>query len=277
MPINLAFPEADQKILFPYPEALGHGGNFTPVMLSGRNPSSAGTLVDIWGMNIVKTLPSVAYTLAIISDNANDASAGTGAQQVQVNYLDSSYAPHIAVYAMNGTTAVTNATSVDGLATGVPIVNCLRINQCEVIAAGTGNANAGNVYACDSTNTYTAGVPQTPSKCFDMILSGDNLDSSSSFTVPAGYRFMTLGIIPALNDYTATAKFGKVQLRQTTGANGIFLGYDIGTITSNNNPDIIELPLWPIAEEKSEIKGMVISSATTEATILICGLLWKWR
>ena len=276
MTLQLAFPQCDQKILFPYAEALGHGGNFTPMMLSGRNPNCS-ALVDIWGMNIVKTLPSVAYTLAVISDSANDTAAGTGARTVQINYLDANYLPHVAVYTLNGQTAVTNATSVDGVLTGVPITNVLRINQCEVISAGTGAANAGNIYACDSTNTYTAGVPQTTSKVFDMILIGDNIDSSSSFTVPFGYRLAILGILPALNDITATAKFGKVQLKQTTGANGIFMSYDIGGITSNNNPDFIELPLWPIAEEMSELKGMAVASAATEAGILICGLLWKWR
>jgi len=272
MPIPFAMPEADQKILFPYASALEHGP-FKPILLTGKNANVGTTLVDIWGFNVNKTLPAVAYTLALVSDNANDTSAGTGAQTVAVNFLDSLYLPHTAVYALNGQTAVTVAASIDGGGGGT-VSNCLRVNGMEVLTVGTGSANAGNLYACDSSNTYTAGVPQTASKVFEEILAGDNVDSSSSFTVPAGFRFMLNGILPAINDTTSVAKFGKVRFMQTTGANGIWVTYPLGGVTSNNNPDLLSLPIWPIAEEKTEIKFMANASAVTEFSLVAFGLLW---
>ena len=139
------------------------------MLLAGRNPAATTSLGDLWGYPLiaaaqqVRVNPTVGYTMAIISDSANDTAAGTGARIVAVSYLTTDYVSHTALFTMNGTTAVTVATSIDGGAGGT-IANALRQNGAEVVAVGSGFANAGNIFLTDSTNTYAAGVPVTDRK-----------------------------------------------------------------------------------------------------------------
>lgn len=250
------------------------------VLLAGRNPAAGTTLSDLWAYpstsggsgQPVRANPTTAYTMALVSDSANDASAGTGAQQVAVSYLDASYNQHTAVFTMNGTTAVTVATSIDGGAGGA--VTALRQLGLEVIAVGAGLVAAGNIYACDSTSTYTAGVPQTPAKVYDCILAGDNDDSSSQFTIPAGYYGALLQIIPAVNDYTATVKYAKIRVGCTTSNNGIFLSFDIAGCASSGNALAIKPEGVPIFQPKSDIRIQAITSAATEVGCLNTLALW---
>ena len=248
-------------------------GKVQTVLLSGRNPAApTASLGDIWGYpNIavgqqVRVLPAAGYTIAIVSDSANDTGAGTGAQQVAVSYLDSNYNQHFAIYVMNGTTAVTVAASIDGGAGGA-VTNALRQNGMEVLAAGTGLANAGNIFVTDSTNTYAAGVPVTTSLVYDCILVGDNNDCTSGYTIPAGYTGMVVALIPAVNDVTATTKTGKVVVGLTTGSNGIFLRFDLGDVSSASNAMPLSFPqigVLPMIQPKSDIRIQAQVSATTE-------------
>ena len=249
--------------------------------LSGRNTAApTAAMGDIWGYPAiaagqqVRVLPTAAFTLAMISDSVNDAGAGTGAQTVQVNYLDSNYLPHVAVYTLNGQNAVTNATSVDGIATGVPITNALRINGMEVITAGTGLANAGNIYACDSTNTYASGVPVTTTKVYDFMLAGENIDDTSAFTIPAGYYGFAVQLTPAIADVTATIKYGRVRMGLTTGSNGIFRNIDFGGITSSTNPETIDPAIFPLLLPMTDIRMQCQVSAATEVNCLNVILIW---
>ena len=249
--------------------------------LSGRNTAApTAAMGDIWGYPAiaagqqVRVLPTAAFTLAMISDSVNDAGAGTGAQTVMVNYLDSNYLPHVAVYTLNGQSAVTNATSVDGVATGVPITNVLRLNGLEVITAGTGLANAGNIYACDSTNTYASGVPVTTTKVYDFMLAGENIDDTAAFTIPAGYYGFVVQLTPAIADVTATIKYGRVRMGITSGSNGIFRNFDFGGITSSTNPEAIEPAIFPLLLPMTDLRMQAQVSAATEVNCLNVLLIW---
>lgn len=253
----------------------------TPVLLTGRNPAAGTTLADLWGFpattagatQYVRANPTAGYTLVVCSDSTADASAGTGAQQVAISYLDTSYQPHTAVFALNGQTMVSAAAQLDGVTGPFTITNCLRNNGAEVVAVGSGGSAAGNIYS-GATQTFTLGVPQSPALIYDCILAGDNNDSTANFTIPAGFFGMIFQLLPAINDVTATAKFGKIRLTTTTGANGIALKFDVGGVSSNNNPDTISLGLLPIIQPQSDIDIQAITSATTEVGCANMLVLW---
>ena len=252
----------------------------TPVLLAGRNPAVAtASLADIWGYpsiaagQAIRVWPSAGYSLAVVSDSANDAAAGTGARTLIVSYLDTSYAAHYAVFTFNGTTAVTTADSIDGGAGGA-VANVLRQNGAEVLTCGTGKVNAGNIFMTDSTNTYTAGVPVTTALVYDCILAGDVIDASSHCTIPAGYWGMIVQFLPSICDMTATPKFGKTRIGMTTGLNGIFRYFDLGQVTSNNNGQVVEPMLLPIAPEKTDLKIMAQVSAATEISVINQMIIW---
>ena len=283
MPISLAISGLINAALASapnYQHALSLGV-VQSVLLTGRNAAMpTANLADIWGYPAiasgqpVRTLPTAGYSLAIISDSTADVNtSGTGAWTVLISYLDTAYNSHYAVFALNGQTAVTTALSIDGGAGGA-VTNALRQNGMEVLTAGTGLVNAGNLYACDSTNTYTAGVPVTTTKVFDFMVAGDNIDSNCAYTVPAGYQGMVLQLIPAINDITATPKFGKCRIGMTTGSNGIFRGFDLGGLSSNNNPVPITPALFPMVPPMSDIRMQGQVSAATEMACVNQLVIW---
>lgn len=78
-------------------------------------------------------LPSAAADLSIVSDDANDAAAGTGAQEVTILYHDDSWNAQMAVIPTDGTTPVSAG------------VNAFRASRAWVSGAGSGDAAAGAI------------------------------------------------------------------------------------------------------------------------------------
>jgi hypothetical protein len=188
------------------------------VKLFGRVPSLGTNLVDIWPQAIVRTLPTSKFTLGIVSDSANDVNlTGTGAWLVAVTYLDTSYISHVAVFATAGTAAwVTTPLYLDGVSYTTAITNAYRINAMEVIEAGSGGFNAGNIYGGDSSSTLSSGVPQTASKIFAQISvspSPMNIAEMGGYTVPIGGNQLSGGYL----DSSAVYHPGILQLQPISG------------------------------------------------------------
>ena len=291
MPINFALgPNAIQSLNGApgFTTALQRG-TWQVQLLKGRNPAASTSLGDIWGYpstsggaaQLVRNVNTAAYTLAVVSDSAVDINtSGTGAWTVAVNYLDSNYIGWNAIFALNGLTAVTvplsitNAQNPSVTLPAAAINNCLRINGTEVITAGTGLANAGNIYVYDNSSTLTSGVPQTASKVYDCILVGDNIDSTSNYTIPAGYTGMLLLLMPTINDATTTQKFGKVRVSMTTGANGIFRSFDFGGLSNSAGPTAPDLWAFPILTAQSDLRIQSILGAATEMACINLVVIW---
>lgn len=94
----------------------------------GRNQdvdSSANETV--WAAGGLYTFASGAEDLEILSDDANDTAAGTGARTVRIVGLDANYNEFIDTYTLNGTTAV-----------AMNQRQYLRVHRCVVVSAGTG-------------------------------------------------------------------------------------------------------------------------------------------
>jgi hypothetical protein len=100
-----------------------------------------------------------ADTLDVVSDDANDTSAGTGAQSVLITGIDENHAYQIEVVTMNGVTPVTTTNS------------WLGVNRVVVLSSGSGNVNAGNITVDDNGGTVgvQAYIPAGDSTTQQMI------------------------------------------------------------------------------------------------------------
>lgn len=99
----------------------------------GINIDVDATPEDIWRGGGTYSFLSSAATVNIVSSSANDAAAGTGAQTVVVEYLDSDWVQRSVTLTMNGTHQVDSS------------VSCIRVNRAYVDTAGSGNINAGTI------------------------------------------------------------------------------------------------------------------------------------
>ena len=178
------------------------------VPIFARLPAAAVTpnWSDIWpGASLTapiatRTLPTVGFTLGLVSDSANDAAAGSGATAVLVSYLDTNYIQQVWQAVPTGTSIL------------VGPANALRVNSAQVVGAGAGGGNAGNIYIVDSSTSAPAGVPSTTTKVFDVIPVGYNTDGLGMYTVPAGFQLSILHINTGITNGTATTYEGRVRI-----------------------------------------------------------------
>lgn len=133
-----------------------------------HNESTDTTLRTVWPYTGSYAFPSSASTMTVSSDDANDTSAGTGAQTVLVEGLDADYVEASETVSMNGLTAVTTTNTY------------LRINRVTVASAGSGGVNAGGIYV--GTGTVTSGVP---ANVYGIISAGYCHSLMGHYTVPA--------------------------------------------------------------------------------------------
>jgi len=150
------------------------------INLWGRNQALATTLENLYEGSVLLDWPSVgdaAYKLQVISSSANDAAAGTGARTLRIGGLDADWLPYEETIALNGTTPVETVGSFR------------RVFYAEVVTAGSGFVNAGNLSVC-KTGT-TAGTTHL----WVLVPIGLNCSTSGLYTVPAGGRVRLESVI----------------------------------------------------------------------------------
>jgi hypothetical protein len=125
--------------------------------------------------------PTTASVLKISSSDANDTSAGTGAQTVFIGGVNGNFNVVSETVILNGQTAVNTTNSY------------LYVNNFYVVTVGSGGVNAGNINA--GTGTVTSGVPAV---LYDIIAIGYNQRTTAHYCVPAGYTgYLTEAVITA--------------------------------------------------------------------------------
>lgn len=108
--------------------------------------TSATSIVAIRGT--AYTEPSSAQQMRLVSANAADTSAGTGARTVRITYYDGSMnGPLTEVVTMNGTTAVNTVAT-----------NIRFIEKLETVTAGSGGTNAGIISIQNTAGSTTFGT-----------------------------------------------------------------------------------------------------------------------
>lgn len=111
--------------------------------------------------------PSANGQLKLVSANANDAAAGTGARTVRIVYLDDEgNGPYCETVTLNGTTPVSTASS-----------NLCYIERMEVLTAGSGGKNAGVISLKSADEQTTIGS----------IAAGDNATQWAHHYTPQGW------------------------------------------------------------------------------------------
>lgn len=226
-----------------------------PRIIFGRNSSPTTSYTDIWAQAIVRTLPSSAVILGASSSDANDTSAGTGARTIKIVGLDSNYEEIEETITLNGQTKVETTNSF------------LRVNDVVIVTAGSGETNAGTIYVYDTSDTVTAGVPQTATKIFGRIAIGTGQALMGMRTISSKEKRSIKRIIVSAGITSATAVFGKVQL-QIKNFGETWQTYALGAITCNGTTEIIFRD--PISlPSKSEFRFQVATSAASEVNIII--------
>lgn len=176
---------------YPYAASLGFLQGTSRVATLGNNPDiDTGTQPeDVWAgatlgvLNGIDhrfiPLPSAALSMEVVSDSANDTSAGTGARTVSIGYLTSDYTAKSVVLVLNGLTPV---------ALPEPV---LRVNTLVVVSSGTrGNNNAGNLSV-----RAAGGLGAT----YKYLTPGVGFERSSLYTVPKGSSFDLISMMFCIN------------------------------------------------------------------------------
>lgn len=122
-------------------------GNVNGIRLKskfGTNPDLDTTQEDVWetGGNI--HYPTAAQTFTIVSSDANDAAAGTGARTVYVQGLDANYDFQSEFVTLNGTSNVTTVNSY------------LRMHRAYVVEVGSSGQEEGDITATWTTDANNA-------------------------------------------------------------------------------------------------------------------------
>jgi len=128
----------------------------------GFNADIDQTEETVWDAGGLYTYPASALAMTIVSSNANDTAAGTGARTVRVIGLNANYEEVSQTVSLNGTTTVSIPTSL------------IRVYRAFVVTAGSGNTAAGTITIANGGTTYA------------QITVGENQTLMAVYTVPAG-------------------------------------------------------------------------------------------
>ena len=146
--------------------AKGNISGYSNVNKFGYNSSiGSGSFEVIWETGGQYPYQSSAVTVDVVSDDANDDVAGTGARTLRIQGLDGSYNLAEETVDMDGTTTVTTTQTF------------LRVFRMSVETAGTSGNNEGDI-----TVTYTGG-----SDVAATITAGNGQTLMAVYTIPAGY------------------------------------------------------------------------------------------
>lgn len=180
----------------------------------GNNPDTdtTSTPEDIWPLGGVYPFLSVATALEILSDNANDTSAGTGARTITINGLDGNYDEVIQTVTLNGLTPVSIPTAL------------LRVNNVILMSAGSTEVNQGNITVRDVATSVARAYVQA----------GAGISRSSIYTVPNGYTLIINSMVFTINRAANTNDAMEVvtHVRTNTGVyrEPLILGVDVRNI-----------------------------------------------
>jgi hypothetical protein len=237
----------------------------------------AGNDVIVWGRNTIigtaweelyayeqpldwSTILAAAAKVDVTSSSAADTSAGTGARTIRLIGLDASYKLLVEDLTMNGQTAVTSAGSF------------LRLFGAEVLTAGTGLINAGDIHIVKTgTSTWTAGVPATLTSALCKILIGWGSSQNGMFTTPAGTTWRLRSIIAGCRTQAGTLGIFARELAAATNPLRLIHSIDLSA-TSSTYYDLEYCGAALTFKEKTDVlmRGLgAAASAVINATMTL--------
>jgi len=208
--------------------------------LLGRNPQVGTTKEDVWDPGATLVYPIVGETWEIVSDNANDTSAGTGARTVTVTYLDDAYVEQTETLTLNGTTPVTFVAT-----------NAFRFRLGIVITAGSGNINEGGI----TIRASGGGLIRA------LIIAGRGNTLDGHYTVEAGKTAFLKFVFTNINKNEDI----ELELLSTIGDGKIFSTRFFLTIYQSSI--VSEVVLASPFTEKSDLKLVAVSTNTNAKAV----------
>ena len=217
------------------------------VEMLGRNPTTGTSFSTHWGPGgaIAYIAPTANETWEIVSTSANDTSAGTGATNVLVVYLDSDYVEKTIIAVMNGTSAVT--------------LNADMFRLQNIITTGVGSTkfNEGTITVRVSGGGNIRG--EIPFVIGDR---GFSVSQDGIYSVPAGK--MAFGLQVAI--FFPKGVDGAVRLIVQTDGGPMIVGGEFPFYQASANiPIIVPIPL----PAKTDIIIESIVGTATASTIAI--------
>jgi len=215
------------------------------VNIAGTNPSVGTATEEVWDAGGVLVYPIAEESWELVSADVNDSAAGTGAQEVTIDYLDGDYVEQQAVVSTNGGTVSTGIT--DGF----------RFIRARVSAVGSGGENAGNVAIQVTGGGNIRG----------QINPGDtsNQSQDSHYTIPAGKT----GYFVFFYEEISKNEDIRFNVRRTDGANGIFRTIITSALYQSQFGVPLKAPVDPLPE-KTDLKVECVSTnSAAVATIYI--------
>jgi len=212
------------------------------VEVSGLNRDIGTTEEDIWGPGGDIVYPTAGEQWEIVSNDANDTLLGTGANTIEISYLDDAYNEQAELVELNGGTVLMNAT------------NAFRPLGGIVKSAGSLRENVGDI----EFRVAGGGDPR------GTIIAASNIIRQSHYTVPLG---KTAYIIYAYSSIRK-GKDSIILLKYTIGDNGVFSGKFPIEIYESFVGITPAAPVGPIPE-KTDFKGIAVSlNPNTEITLV---------
>jgi len=141
---------------------------------AGYNDALSSSEEDLWAVGGSFVFITAQKQLEIVSSNINDSLGGTGANIVELHYLDSSYAEKTEIDTLKGTAPIkTKATDI------------FRVNNFRVKQTGSNGQNLGNIDIRDTLDT----------PIYSRIATGINRARNIIYTVPKGMTLIVTSIL----------------------------------------------------------------------------------
>ena len=157
--------------------ARGDVDGHTQVTKFGSLSNVGSTWETVWSYGTTKVWPTVAYTLSVVSADADDAAADTGAITLRLEGLDDDLAVISETVTLTGTTPVVTTQAF------------YRLNRAYVLTAGSSRANEGAITITQSTGGIVMGY----------ITAGLSQTQMMAYTVPAGYSIVNESSVYAVD------------------------------------------------------------------------------
>ena len=186
----VGIPFSDNKprvISQDYLQAVVEGSitGHTPWSKMGYNDNIGTSQETMWSYSSEYVWITTPGQVEVLSSNANDTAAGTGARTVRVGYLKSDYTEGSVDLTLNGVTTVPS---------GASHADIFRINSFRVLSTGTNNAPVGNLTLRQAVGglyvSYIRAGKTRARSCFYTVPHGKTLYVTSIAFSAAGTKYL---------------------------------------------------------------------------------------
>lgn len=245
--LSTATHAEDPKPPFGAYVAMGQVSGWTIFRRFGMNPDvdTATVPEDIWDTGGAYPWPTSAQPTTIVSDDANDTSAGTGCRTVRLTYTGEDYVETTQDLSLTGTTPATFATDV------------YRLNSADCITSGSGEENAGTLQIKHGATVIGQISPGE----------GGTL-KGGIFTVPAGKSLLldTISISALRSNAGAAEVDGQIKLFSTKTWRTLLA---LGAVTTGTSQSKYDVPSGRYVRipEKTDVRLRIVAASANNMFI----------